>query len=88
MILLAPPFRLFLLEQDPERYRDELCRADIGENVVESCFDEGVEAAQRKHRADSTVQAELVLGLDVVNVGFQPVVPCPADQIRTNSYAR
>ena len=61
-------FVLPILEQYPESHRDELRRADVGEDVMKSRFDEGVEATERKHRAETAIQAQLVFRLDVGNV--------------------
>lgn len=68
MFAWGPVLASCLLEQYPESHRDELCRADVGEDVMKSRFDERVEATERKHRADTAVQAELVFRLDVGDV--------------------
>ena len=82
----VPP--VFPLEADSEGYRNELRCNAFAEDVVETRFDEGIEAAERERCADAAIHAEFRLHVRVissVDVELQSIDATTADQVRADA---
>ena len=77
------------LEADSESHWDKLSRRSFRKDVVETRFDEGIEATETKRGSDSAIDSKVALGVrvEIVTIQLCGIDSTATDQVWADSGA-